>query len=1080
MLGWFVKHSQRGLGKINIVENNRLGVEFFNPPSRNIFAGYAFQEGYLTHSILQEGTICKTVDGEGEVLKIIQNQNSQEPYQYKININGTAQTFSESDLQYLRPPSVSSPFDLLFSKELGSFKIHKSRENLLNTYSRILKKVSGFKSLLSCRINLYPHQCFTSNLVLKDTKRRYILADEVGLGKTIEAGIIINDQLSNKPDSKILVLCPGALCQQWLAEISSKFSGIRGKNNIKLLDLYRNYDFNKPNLIISSFNQGFSKFQQQIVEADWDAVVVDEVHHLISNPKLYNFVSQLSKKVPCLLLLSAIPARSKEEEYLKLLSLLEPGRFEPKSEKDKQAFKKLYKTQNDLSRRLRRITSRLERESESEEDRGNLNSIIERLFEFEVLGNDEILKDKVEQLDISSTAYFDDVQDIVNHVTDNYRFNRRILKNRKAKLMESNDIDLAPREVTLNPYTCMPIEVEAIKSCQNLIVQANKAGLDSTISKAFINFLYSAIASPSFAKDLIAKLLNSSEISHELQDLEYIQLLNDCPYPLWDKYQELILGHMRSYLKTSDIEKVQDNIKYWLNAEQNNVNNGRVAHLCKTLDDLKRKNPNGKWIIFAGYKEMSSMLSEILKDKYGLKSTVTFKYNEDDDLKEKNVIQFKNNKDTWILISDETGGEGRNFQFVNGIIHFDNPWSIAKIEQRIGRIDRLGRTNHHKTSHSIVLYGKGSLEDEYINFLNNGVGIYERSISGIEFSLSKIEEDIKTFILNENPEDNLSNHTETVKDSVDKEIELSMHEAMDDEASFDRRKQINFKKIRLSEKDENDLSFNFANYFRDISTKQSVKEVKSSNYRKKIWRYDLDNVHAINLPTSSEGKTGLAPIIEGTFHRNVAKENRTIEFFSIGEPLFEEIIKSFSEQFTGRTYAISFDSPKIKKSWTGFELSYFAEPNLSEIQENIGTTNQAKEIFSIPKEYIYFDISGTLIETIDWLKDLKRELCDFNNSAWKDLSSDELDAYFIDANLNLDLALKAIKIESEDKAIKVFEDIIGKQIANRVKLIDENIRIVQIINSDEREEEIKDWIKLKDSILKWKVRLDSIGFLAIN
>jgi ATP-dependent helicase HepA len=224
----------------------------------------------------------------------------------------------------------------------------------------------------------------------------------------------------------------------------------------------------------------------------------------------------------------------------------------------------------------------------------------------------------------------------------------------------------------------------------------------------------------------------------------------------------------------------------------------------------------------------------------------------------------------------------------------------------------------------------------------------------------------------------------------------------------------------------------------------------------------------------------LAPEIVGTFHRNVAKEKRTIEFFSIGEPLFEEIIKSFSEQFAGRTYAISFHSSKIGSSWSGFEVSYFAEPNLSEIENNIGMVNRAQEIFSTPKESLYFDVNGKLSDKLDFLKDLKYELCDFKNNDWKDLSSDELDGYFQDQESSWESVLKVIQKESQIEAHRFFNELIGDEILYKTQSIDEDIRVVRQINAKERKEEIEEWIKLKDSISQWKVRLDSIGFWSIN
>ena len=116
----------------------------------------------------------------------------------------------------------------------------------------------------------------------------------------------------------------------------------------------------------------------------------------------------------------------------------------------------------------------------------------------------------------------------------------------------------------------------------------------------------------------------------------------------------------------------------------------------------------------------------------------------------------------------------------------------------------------------------------------------------------------------------------------------------------------------------------------------------------------------------------------------------------------------------------------------------------------------------------------------DFLKDLKYELCDFKNNDWKDLSSDELDGYFQDQESSWESVLKVIQKESQIEAHRFFNELIGDEILYKTQSIDEDIRVVRQINAKERKEEIEEWIKLKNSISQWKVRLDSIGFWSIN
>ena len=182
-----------------------------------------------------------------------------------------------------------------------------------------------------------------------DESRRYLLADEVGLGKTIEAGIVIHDLLISKPDAKILILCPGALTQQWLCELYSKFSGQVFRMLEMLNPETENWD--NVNRLIASFAGGGLNHAQTLLDQEWDLVVVDEVHNLLSSKPLYDFVHALSRSVPSILLLSAIPAKRREDEFLRLLTLLEPERYSGGI--DKESFKRLFENQRAIGRKHR-------------------------------------------------------------------------------------------------------------------------------------------------------------------------------------------------------------------------------------------------------------------------------------------------------------------------------------------------------------------------------------------------------------------------------------------------------------------------------------------------------------------------------------------------------------------------------------------------------------------------------------------------------------------------------------------------------------------------------------------------------
>src|SRR5262249_37646996 len=146
--------------------------------------------------------------------------------QYEVTYtDGLSGLVSELELIPLSLEEETDPLLQLASPSPQSYSIFNARERLVEALARTLRGGSGLRALLSSRIDLRPHQAFVAGVIILDRSRRYVLADEVGLGKTIEAGIVIHDLLAQKQKAHVLVLCPGALTHQWLCELYAKFGG---------------------------------------------------------------------------------------------------------------------------------------------------------------------------------------------------------------------------------------------------------------------------------------------------------------------------------------------------------------------------------------------------------------------------------------------------------------------------------------------------------------------------------------------------------------------------------------------------------------------------------------------------------------------------------------------------------------------------------------------------------------------------------------------------------------------------------------------------------------------------------------
>ena len=184
----------------------------------------------------------------------------------------------------------------------------EARQRFVNALSRWHQASGGMPTLLGGRIHPVPHQLYAARKVLADEWPRHLLADEVGLGKTIEAGLAIQAMRGFRDDLRILVAAPGAMGRQWLCEMFVRF----GEQVFALLDAGRlALDEAGPLLdngrVIVSFTalEVWPHLKEEILERDWDLVIIDEAHQVQPDSDLYQFLHKLSAASKGLLGLSA-------------------------------------------------------------------------------------------------------------------------------------------------------------------------------------------------------------------------------------------------------------------------------------------------------------------------------------------------------------------------------------------------------------------------------------------------------------------------------------------------------------------------------------------------------------------------------------------------------------------------------------------------------------------------------------------------------------------------------------------------------------------------------------------------------
>ncbi len=333
--------SELGLGLILDVAHKRITVLFLACDEKRM---YAQDNAPLTRVRFSVGDVIESIDEDKVIVTALTEQDGLITYIGK-NEDGEEVRLDEVELNH--HIQFNKPQDRLFIGQVDPSAWFLLR---YETWRRLQQhQQSPVKGLLGGRASLIPHQLFIAHESANRSAPRIMLADEVGLGKTIEAGLILHHRLINGLSNRVLIIVPETLLHQWLVEMLRRFN-LRFSifDEARCLDTYAEDDmlaeaepnedsgenpFLSEQLILCSqrFFSNYPRRQQQAIEAGWDMVIVDEAHHLEWSEQApspdYLFVEQLGRISPSLILLTATPEQLGKESHFARLRLLDPDRF---------------------------------------------------------------------------------------------------------------------------------------------------------------------------------------------------------------------------------------------------------------------------------------------------------------------------------------------------------------------------------------------------------------------------------------------------------------------------------------------------------------------------------------------------------------------------------------------------------------------------------------------------------------------------------------------------------------------------------------------------------------------------------
>ncbi|MFO7929377.1 MAG: SNF2-related protein, partial [Candidatus Humimicrobiaceae bacterium] len=457
----------------------------------------------------------------------------------------------------------------------------------------------------------------TARKILKTFRGRALLADEVGLGKTIEALMVLKEYIQRGMIKTALILTPTPLVSQWKEELKTKF-GLNFPSTDDPGFRTKNKSFWKQDFILASINIAKSKKNfSAVTKREYDMVIVDEAHHLKNRRTLnWKLVNALKKRF--LLLITATPVENNLMELYNIITLLKPGQLKTAS-----AFRKEFMTRGDPT------------------DPRNRSH----------------LKDLLGQVMIRNTRAF-------------------------AK------IDIPPRFAQTINVRASTLELELYQNVTVLIKEMAKTN-GSSHKLLLKNLLAEAGSSPRALSLTFSRIFKKQDMQSE-----HKERLND-------------INNLCSSIQATSKDRM----------------------LLKLIGSSK-----DKMIVFVKYHGTLDHLSEFLAGK-GIGYSL-FHGKMDNRSKDEQIESFKQEKD--ILLTTEIGGEGRNLQFCHQMVNYDLPWNPMKIEQRIGRLHRIGQENE------VMIYNlcaEGSVEDYILEILDRKINMFEMVIGEIDMMLGRLEKE---------------------------------------------------------------------------------------------------------------------------------------------------------------------------------------------------------------------------------------------------------------------------------------------------------------------------------------------------
>ena len=630
--------SELGLGTVVALDARMVTLLF---PATGENRLYARNDSPITRVIFNPGDTVTS--HEGWQLEVAEVRNDNGLVTYIGTRLDTQEPMETRDVLLDSKLVFSKPQDRLFAGQLDRMDRFALRFRARRYQSEQYRlSVSGLRGM---RTNLIPHQLHIAHDVGRRHAPRVLLADEVGLGKTIEAGMIIHQQLLAGRADRVLIVVPETLQHQWLVEMLRRFN-LRFSlfDDARYAEAQHDSDnpFDTEQLVICSldFVRRNKQRLQQLADAEWDLLVVDEAHHLAWSEgepsREYQVIEQLAEQIPGVLLLTATPEQLGMESHFARLRLLDPDRFHD--------FEQFVAEQENYRPVADAVAMLLEDKSITSAEMNLLSDLI----------GEQDIEPLLQTANGKSDGRQAAREELIRMLMDRHGTSRVLFRNTRNGVKGFPHRELHQIRLPLPTQYQTAIKVSGIMAARK----------------------------------------SAEERAHDMLYPEQI-------------YQEF-----------------EGDSGTWWNFDP------RVEWLMGYLTSNRKE----KVLVICAKAATALQLEQVLREREGIRAAVFHEGLSIID-RDRAAAWFASEEDgAQVLLCSEIGSEGRNFQFANRLVMFDLPFNPDLLEQRIGRLDRIGQTRDiqimvpylEKTAQSVLVRWYHEGLDAFEHTCPTGRAVYDR------------------------------------------------------------------------------------------------------------------------------------------------------------------------------------------------------------------------------------------------------------------------------------------------------------------------------------------------------------------